>query len=242
MPLRFLITAPAPINAGTTLSINREQAHHVGRVLRKKAGDEIDCFDGEGLAFVATLTRIDSRGGEVTVDSVQTRSPPPQHRLHAALSLLKGTAMDRAVQQAVELGAAEITLLTTARTEVRLRDAKRADNKLRHWQKIIEGACEQSGALHVPTLHPPQTLREALRSAGNNALVFDASGEPLPQTLPGASRTLFIGPEGGWDPEEIAAFSAAGVPIYRLGGNVLRAETMPGVALALIQQAQGWTS
>ncbi len=241
MPLRFLIPAPATIETGTTLSIDREQAHHVGRVLRKKAGDSLNCFDGRGLAFSATLTHIDSRGGEVTVTRVQTRLAPPPHPLHAALGLLKGAAMDRAVQQAVELGATEITLLTTARTEVRLRETKRTDNKLRHWQKVIEGACEQSGALYVPKLHAPLTLREALRAAGNAAVVFDQSGAPLPQTLAAAPRTLFIGPEGGWDPEELAAFSAAGVPVYRLGGNILRAETMPGIALALIQQAQGWT-
>ncbi|MEC7969545.1 MAG: 16S rRNA (uracil(1498)-N(3))-methyltransferase, partial [Pseudomonadota bacterium] len=52
----------------------------------------------------------------------------------------------------------------------------------------------------------------------------------------------FVGPEGGYSPEELAAFARFKATGYRLGKLILRAETMPAAALTLIQQATGWRS
>lgn len=240
MPLRFFIPAPPTVASGDLLSLDREQTHYVSRVLRKKPGATLTCFDGAGLAFTAELAAATSRQAEIRVLNLTPRTPAPAPDLHAALALLKGAAMDRAIQAAVELGATAISLIKTARSEADWKDAKRADNKMIHWQKVVVGACEQSGQLHLPPLHPMRSLSDALTAAANQALVYDASGEPMPTHLPEAPRTVFIGPEGGWDEGELAAFKTAGIPVYRLGSNTLRAETMPGVALALLQQAQGW--
>ncbi len=240
MPLRFFIPAPGEVASGDLLPLDRDQSHYVTRVMRKKPGDTLPCFDGAGLAFTAELAVTTSRNAEISVQDVAPRTPAPAPALHAALALLKGSAMDRAIQTAVELGATAISLIKTARTEVDWKDAKRANNKMAHWQKIVVGACEQSGQLHLPQLHPVTSLGDALTSATVGGLAFDASGDPMPTHLPEAPQTVFIGPEGGWADEELAAFKTAGTPIYRLGGKILRAETMPGVALALLQQAQGW--
>ena len=239
MPLRFLIPAPEPIETDRIIELDRNQAHYVSRVMRAKPGALLDCFDGAGLAFSA---RVQQAGRETTlrVDAVAPRVPPPTPALCVALALLKGPAMDRAIQQAVELGAGQIRLLETARTEVAWKDPRRAANRMQHWVKVISAACEQSGALYLPELHAPQRLATALEAAGAADLVFDASGEPLPDTLAPAARTLFIGPEGGWEEPEIKGFIARSVPVYRLGNHTLRAETMPAVALALVQQLQGW--
>ena len=240
MPLRFFIPAPGEVKSGDLLPLDRDQTHYVTRVMRKKAGDTLQCFDGAGLAFTAELAVEDPRRAEISIRDITPRTPAPVPELHAALSLLKGSAMDRAIQAAVELGATAISLIKTARTEVAWKDAKRADNKMIHWHKVVVGACEQSGQLHIPQLHPVCSLSDALEAAAAGAVAFDASGEPMPDDIPEAPQTVFIGPEGGWTDAELAAFSTAGAPIYRLGGSILRAETMPGVALALLQQAQGW--
>ena len=51
---------------------------------------------------------------------------------------------------------------------------------------------------------------------------------------------VLVGPEGGWSDEETTFFAEQGIARYRLGSTILRAETMPAVALALIQQVRGW--
>ena len=240
MPLRFFIPVTGELASGDLLPLDRDQSHYVTRVMRKKPGDTLPCFDGAGLAFTAELAVTTSRSTEISVLDVAPRTPAPTPELHAALALLKGPAMDRAIQAAVELGATALSLIKTARTEADWKDAKRANNKMIHWQKVVVGTCEQSGQLHLPQLHAVRSLSDALTAAADQALVYDASGEPMPTHLPNAPQTVFIGPEGGWDDGELAAFKTAGVPVYRLGSNTLRAETMPGVALALLQQAQGW--
>ncbi len=241
MPLRFLIPVTEPVNTGDLITLDREQAHYISRVMRSRPGEVLDCFDGKGLAFSASVQAA-GRQTQLCVETMMPRAPAPTPSLALALALVKGPAMDRALQQAVELGATQIQLLQTARTEVTWKDPRRAENRMAHWEKVIKGACEQCGALYLPELSAPASLATALDKAGATALVFDMSGAPLPATLDNAPLTLFIGPEGGWDAAELRAFQAQGACVYRLGSKTLRAETMPAVALALLQQAQGWRS
>ena len=71
-------------------------------------------------------------------------------------------------------------------------------------------------------------------------VVFDPDGDPLPSRADITRPLVFIGPEGGWSDEEATLFAEQGTARYRLGSTILRAETMPAVALALIQQMRGW--
>ena len=75
---------------------------------------------------------------------------------------------------------------------------------------------------------------------GDNATitVLDMQGMPLPQKLEPQERLLLIGPEGGWDDNELSLFNRCGLASYCVSDFTLRAETMPAVALALFQQLQ----
>ena len=162
-------------------------------------------------------------------------------QIHLGLSLLKGAAMDRALQQATEPGATSITLLAAKRSNVQL-SRERAGGKLAHWQKVIVGACEQSGRLFLPELRAPMNVAEfldtSMRDHGAEALVLDQHGEPLPKSLAYQPRAILIGPEGGWDDTEVALFNARSLRRYKISDNVMRAETVPAVALALLAHVQ----
>ena len=139
--------------------------------------------------------------------------------------------MDRAIQLACESGADEISLFDADRSNAKL-DAGRLANKVRHWQKVIVGACEQSGRLFLPSFNPDADL-DLLLSEHTNAYVLNMGGGPF-NLLANANRILFIGPEGGWSEDELARFNAARVQTVSVGPNTLRAESTPGAALAIL--------
>jgi RsmE family RNA methyltransferase len=68
---------------------------------------------------------------------------------------------------------------------------------------------------------------------------LDHLGKPLPHTLSAQERLVLIGPEGGWDETERALFASSALPCYRLAPTILRAETVPAVALTLLHHVQG---
>lgn len=237
MPLRFLIDLP--VSGGEEIVVSPERARYLTKVMRKKTGDLVACFDGCGTAFTTAITNVSTKQCTLAVTARDAKAPAPANRLHLGIGLLKGPAMDRAMQQATELGVTNITLLDAKRSNVHLRES-RATNKFGHWQKVIAAACEQSGRLYLPTLAGPTSLSQLLDEAVERPLVLDANGAPLPSKLEAMDRLLLIGPEGGWDDSERALFGARAIEQFKLGPHILRAETTPAVALALLQQAQGW--
>ena len=248
MPLHYLIelddAAEANAVPGTELTLERDRAHYLVNVMRVRRGDRIACFDGKGLSFDCNVAQASSKNCALQITAAAPRAAPPELQLHVGLGLLKGQPMDRAIQQSVELGATRICIVDTQRSNVRSAkgDAARATNKSNHWRKVIQGACEQCGRLFLPEFDGPASLHEFISSlpAGTAVHAFDPTGDELPTALPPASRALLIGPEGGWSPQELQDLADRDVTIHRFGGHVVRAETAPGIALALIQQLQGW--
>lgn len=239
MPMRFLIEAQqqADVAPGDTLSVDVERAHYLLKVMRARVGETINCFDGRGLTFTAQISDARPRHCSLVVDAVTARVAANPTAPHLGLALLKGQAMDRAIQQATELGAGQITLLHTQRSNVQLSE-DRQDNKLSHWRKIIAGACEQSGQTQLPTLLGPVSLETLLADQTAQVCVLDMLGAALPSRLERAPRLILIGPEGGWDEVERQMFRERKLDCYRVVDLTLRAETMPAVALALFAHLQ----
>jgi 16S rRNA (uracil1498-N3)-methyltransferase len=235
MPLRFLILEP--ISEGQSINLAADRAHYLTKVMRHKVGDVVECFNGDGAVFDVQLTEIGNKSCTVQASQVKTLQQRPATKLHLGISLLKGQAMDRAIQQATELGVSSIRLLNANRCNVHL-TADRLDKKMSHWEKIIAGACEQSGQLFLPELTPPQQLGHLIERADSEIVILDMQGKKLPATLPNVERMLLMGPEGGWDEDERRLFAAHQLPHYQLTTGTLRAETVPAVALALFSHLQ----
>jgi 16S rRNA (uracil1498-N3)-methyltransferase len=162
--------------------------------------------------------------------------------------------MDFVVQKATELGVAHILPVLSTRSVVRL-DTRQSAAKLAHWRAVAISACEQCGRNRVPAIDEPRPLIEHLGAAHRAAglrlvLEPDESDEPhggesrisssLAAAEPGRSRVeVAIGPEGGFAPEELAAFRVAGYVLTQLGPRVLRTETAAIAALAWLQTRFG---
>lgn len=225
---------------GDLLQLDAERSNYLCRVLRLRDADPVDIFDGEGGLYRCQISKAHQRRAEIQVVEQIAAFDKPEQAPSLGMALLKGQAMDRAIAQATELGAQHIWLLQADRSNLPIR-TERLEQKLSHWRRIIASACEQCGQPWLPMLHPPMSVQACLAEQTRAmTVVFDPDGDPLPSRAEMTQPLVLIGPEGGWSDEEVALFAEQGTARYRLGSTILRAETMPAVALALIQQMRGW--
>lgn len=231
---------PPPIESGAALTLDRDRAHYLTHVLRLRRGAGIECFDGAGRAWVATLADADRRSATLVIGELIAEEPPPEPALHLVQGLLKGSAMDTVVQKATELGATDIWPVIAERSNVPT-DPERLARKHEHWQKVIVSATEQCGALYLTRLHETRSLWEFWESGPEGRTLFlDPASEPLPRDLPRQPLVVMIGPEGGWADSELGTAQAHGVSNVGLGHRVLRAETAPLVVLSAVRHSWGW--
>ncbi|MCC7258733.1 MAG: 16S rRNA (uracil(1498)-N(3))-methyltransferase [Gammaproteobacteria bacterium] len=240
MPLRRIFS-DEPLQGSATVTLHGDAAGHVQRVLRLRRGDAVVLFDGSGSDFEGEITALARDAVTVAVGvgrEVVSESP-------LAITLLqgvcRGTRMDTVVQKATELGVAEIRPVLTSRSVVRL-DEARGERRQSHWQRVAVAAAEQSGRSRVPAVAEAAPLEAALAAVTScpTRLLLDPMGAALRDMAiaPGA-LALLVGPEGGLAPEEVRLAGDCGFRPVRLGPRILRTETAPLAALALLQFLAG---
>lgn len=215
-----------------------DQIHHLRAVLRLKAGDEIEVFDGQGAAY---LGKVETHGGEIRIillEELPAIEQPPVW-VTLAPALIKANRFEWILQKATELGANEIMPLETRFSEIRI-PRGRLESRMERWLRIVREASKQCRRLSIPQLHAPVQFQELLsleRPPSTSKLLFyEKAATPWSRTCSLTDRVLICtGPEGGWDATEIEAADAAGFRIFSLGPRILRAETAAIVSLAIIQ-------
>ena len=229
--------------------------HYAIRVRRQIIGDRVELYDGTGVTATATITAIDAERAIVDLGAVR-RAVAPLPWITALVPLIKGERMDDCVEKLVEAGVSAIVLWDAARAVVKL-DGERAAARLRRFIALIEAAARQSGRADTPTIFGPVLLAAALASVPGDALrlTLHPSGEAIAQVLdapgwlaswraswrtghgeaPPDQVVLLSGPEGGLSDDELRRADAAGFARIGLGRRVLRAETAPVVATALLR-------
>jgi len=230
---------PTDLASGAELPLPPGAARHV-QVLRLQPGSAITLFDGRGGEWDAKVLRMGRSDVQVAVGAHHAIECEPARRVHLAAGLMASDRMDWLIEKATELGASGFTPVLTERSSLRL-SGERAEKKRAHWQAVAIAACEQSGRNQVPAVHEQLSFEELMRSppAGHRWLLSLANGAvPLREVQASSNTreavTLLSGPEGGFSAKEEAAARAAGFLPVTLGPRVLRAETAPLAALALI--------
>ncbi len=234
---RFFV--PPEQLTGRHVHFDADQAHQMRRVLRLRPGDRVLVLDGRQWQYEVTLEEISHTRAVGRLGEPAAAAGEPAARLTLYQSLLRREKFEWVLQKGTELGVAAFVPVITRRSLVR--DAEDVTpEKLGRWRRIIKEAAEQAGRGRLPDLSPPVPLAAALESAGRPALIaWEGEGEvnlraALDAPEGGAEVALFVGPEGGYEPEEIAAARRAGVAPFTLGGRVLRTETAAVVGAALL--------
>ncbi|QJQ05182.1 16S rRNA (uracil(1498)-N(3))-methyltransferase [Undibacterium piscinae] len=233
---------PLPLAIGALIDLPDTTAHHVF-VLRLEIGDTIQLFNGEGGAYVATLTGISKKQVSAEVKVFLPEEVELPYALTLAQALPEASKMDWIIEKAIELGASAIQPLSAQRCVVKL-TAERAEKKMAHWQGIITSATEQCGRnrlAHLGNLIEVQKWlsqqdmhKRILLSPRAESSLADWARHHPPQAV-----TLMIGPEGGFSEAEEQLAIRQGAIALSMGPRILRTETAGLAAIAALNAAWG---
>ncbi len=230
-----------PLELELAIDLSDQTHNHLVKVLRLKSGDLLQLFNGDGRDYQARLTEVEKRRSKAVIELRTERQNESPLKISIGQGLSRGERMDWAIQKATELGVHHITPLFTERSEVRL-SAERQVKRSKHWQQVAISACEQSFRATLPTIDEPGSLSEWISSVDADLkLVLHPHTTPLVlgEIEKPSSVALLIGPEGGLEEQEVQEAIDQGFHPWLLGPRVLRTETAPIAAAAVLNYLWG---
>lgn len=228
------------------VTIKGDEARHIVQVLRLKGRDKIKVFTGKGKEYLTEIIQASKKEviGKILKESKLDTEPPIEITLVQGLP--KSDKMDLIVQKATELGVKRIIPVITQRTIIRS-DKEKAKVRRTRWQRIALEAAKQSSRAIIPEVREAIPFIQALDNLNRESLNLipweEETSTRLKEVLkhhtshiphPTSHITVFIGPEGGFTPEEVRAAKKKGAIPVSLGPRLLRTETAGLVTLAMI--------
>ncbi len=232
------------VGPGDTVVVEGDEAHHAVAVRRLRAGEQVVLTDGAGATVVGTVAATGKRVLEVVADEV-TRRPEPSPQVVVVQALPKGDRGELAVEVLTEVGVATVVPWAASRS-VAVWKGERADKSLGRWRSTAREAAKQARRPWHPTVTSLASTdgAVALVAGADLAVVLheDATATLGSLTVPATGRVVVVvGPEGGLTDDEVAAFTAAGAHVVRLGSEVLRTSTAGLAAVsALLSRTDRW--
>jgi 16S rRNA (uracil1498-N3)-methyltransferase len=233
-----------PLRINESIDLDPPQAHHVRDVLRLEVGDEVELFDDAGTVANAVLVHCDPAHVTARIERVEAR--PSAVQIIIASAVPKGDRADWMIEKLSELGVSRFIPLATARSIV----LPTGQNKRDRWIRIATESAKQSrraGVMQIDELTPVEKAVEGQRAEGrgqnieNSAAIYLSTAPdaiPIASALsalcPLPSALLFIGPEGGWTPDEISLFESHHLTGVKLTATILRVETAAVAAAAVV--------
>jgi 16S rRNA (uracil1498-N3)-methyltransferase len=221
-------------------------AHHLIESLRVQPGEELWLGISRGPRYRAHV--LHAEPGRLTAKILFTSNPPTPScpAITVGLGLIKNEHMDWAIQKATELGVTRLVPLTTTRSVIRM-PPERIPHRTARWQTIAHEAAQQSMRWEIPEVTAPVSLEkwcERERKTACRLLLWEnPQGRPLGESLRGKpcpeSIAIGIGPEGGFDAQEVIQAEHYGFEKVSLGSRILRTESALLTALAIIQYEWG---
>jgi len=226
-----------PLVQGERFELAGEEALHLLGSRRIRIGEEVEVQDPQGHRFLATVLSKERKSLELLNTKELVPPAEPKFRLWLHQAMVKEKALDWILQKSVELGAAGVFLFETEHSQP-LPQGEERTHRLERWHKILWEACKQSGRHRPPvlTLSAVSPLGQAFDQP---AFVFDPYRPPTflkNLTLESQGAHLILGPEAGFEPEELSGFSGH---YLGLGPRILRAETAALSLLAILHHEFG---
>lgn len=239
---RFFVS-PDNIN-NNSVTISGEDVAHLSKVLRLREGENIIVCDSAGTDYECRIESISKTEAVASVISSTPNIAEPPINITIYQGLPKSDKMDYIVQKCVELGVNKIVPVITKRAVAIPRDG---DKKILRWQRIANEAAKQCGRGVLPQIGEIAEFKTILKNVAleDNLNIIPYENEKsfkLKNALkPVKNINIFIGPEGGFDPEEIELAMTSGIQPVTLGPRILRTETAPiAVVSAVMYDIGDW--
>jgi len=239
---RFFVS-PDNIN-NNSVTISGEDVAHLSKVLRLREGENIIVCDSAGTDYECRIESISKTEAVASVISSTPNIAEPPINITIYQGLPKSDKMDYIVQKCVELGVNKIVPVITKRAVAIPRDG---DKKILRWQRIASEAAKQCGRGVLPQIGEIAEFKTIVKNVvlEDNLNIIPYENEKsfkLKNALkPVKNINIFIGPEGGFDPEEIELAMTSGIQPVTLGPRILRTETAPiAVVSAVMYDIGDW--
>ena len=224
------------------ITLTGPDLNHMKNVLRMRIGEDVWISDGSEKEYHCTIEEFQEDSAVLHILYTQESQYELPSRIYLFQGLPKGDKMELIIQKAVELGAYAVVPVETRRCVVKL-DAKKAQKKVTRWQQISESAAKQSKRMLIPEVKNVMSWKEALAFAKGLDVVLipyelaqgmKETREILSAIQPGQSVGVFIGPEGGFEEEEVRDGMEAGGKPVTLGKRILRTESAGMTMLSIL--------
>lgn len=227
---------------GDKITLNEEQSRHIAKSLRMKKGDMLTLCTGDGTDYGCMIDEITKDSVTLTVCYEQASNTEPTVKVSLFQGVPKSDKMEDIIQKCVELGIYEITPVLTKRSISRP-DEKQAKKKQVRYNKIALEAAQQSGRGIIPKINDMTSFKNAVNScdADLKIIFYEGGGKSLKSLINDDIKTvaIFIGPEGGFEKDEVDAVLDIGGINATLGKRILRTQTAPVAALSAIMTLTG---
>ena len=223
-----------------TCVIEGEDVKHISRVLRCRENDKLEVCDMDNNEYICEIKEINK--DNILLDIIEKVNIKRESNLKVKLyqGMPKGTKMELILQKLTEIGVDEIVLVQTKRSVTKI-DNKKEDKKIERWERIIYEAAKQSKRAKRPKLTGVLTFKEALADMQNNDLNLSPYENERTISIKEAIKDssantigIFVGPEGGFEEEEIEKIQEIDGKVVSLGPRILRTETASVVASSIV--------
>ena len=223
-----------------TCIIEGEDVKHISRVLRCKENDKLEVCDMDNNEYICEIREINK--DNILLDIIEKVNIKRESSLKVKLyqGMPKGTKMELILQKLTEIGVDEIVLVQTKRSVTKI-DNKKEDKKIERWERIIYEAAKQSKRGKIPTLRGVLSFKEALKDMENNDLNLcpyeNERTISIKECLKDVNTNtigIFVGPEGGFEEDEIEKIQDMDGKVVSLGPRILRTETASVVASSIV--------
>lgn len=237
--------AEKPMQLGNTYTLTKDEARHVSLSRRVKMGEKIILQGPDERRFMCVVTNATK--DNVTVSAEHEIKTPEEPKLNITIfqALISENALDTIIQKITELGATSLVIFPSKHSPNSITEKK--EKKLERWNRISIEAAKQSDRVKPLSIEYADTLEQTLKRASklNQILLLDKTSSKRMKDVTAAlaptdSIGAYIGPEGGFSPEEDSVIQKLphALPIS-LGPRILRADSAALSITAIIQALWG---
>ena len=211
-----------------TVELTDSQPRHLFAVLRLNTSDHVELFDGNGNIASALILAATSKKTTLKIESLQTIQKQ-KNNIIIATSIAKGDRFDWLIAKCTELGINRITPVIFERTVKLPKNPKIIDR----WENITIESAKQCKTPFLPIIDNPLKLTDALSTLTadypDSIMLLGSPDANCPSitdiNTTGKNIIAFIGPEGGFTPEEETFLKEKNTKPVKLTNTILRIET-----------------